>query len=138
MNQPPPRGIDRHGLGAAFEADEALKSNLIVEGRLLAAEQQPDAAAERFARAAELEERLSEACAAQGLKEKSWVHCFSAASCWAQAGNFHEAICLGSQLLARGDLPPRLRQRVEEFTRALRQRRIQWAAALERAAIGVD
>jgi hypothetical protein len=121
-------------LGANIEADETLKSNLIVEARLLNAQQQAAAAADRFAQAAEIEERLSEACAAQGLKEKSWIHLFSAASCWAQAGNFHEAICLGSRLLAQADLSPRLRQRVEEFTGSLRQRRMQWAAGLALAA----
>jgi len=44
------------------------------------------------------------------------------------AGNFHAAICLGDQLLAQSDLPPRFRQRVREFTQILRQRRNQWPA----------
>jgi hypothetical protein len=138
MNNSSPRGIDRHGLDAAFQADETLKSNLIQEGRLLSAQQQPDAAADRFARAAEIEERLSEICVRQGLTEKGWMHLFSAASCWAQAGNFHEAICLGDRLLAQGDLPPRLRERVQEFTQVLRQRRVQWAAGLALTATGSD
>jgi hypothetical protein len=126
----PSRGIDRHGLDASFEADEALKSNLIVEAQLLSAQQQPDAAADRFARAAEIEERLNSRCADQGLREKSWVHLFSAASCWARAGDFHTAIGLGEQLQAEPDLPPRLRQRVQEFTDTIRKRRTQWAAGL--------
>ena len=130
MNQSTPRGIDRHGLDAGFEADELLKSNLIVEGQLLSAQQQPDAAADRFAQAATIEERLSELSASQGLQEKSWMHRFSAASCSARAGNFYEAICLGEQLLAQADLPLRLRQHVQEFTQELRQRRSQWAAGL--------
>src|SRR5207244_9372236 len=116
MNQRPLKGVARHGLDADFAADETLKSNLILEGRLLRDQQQPDAAADRFARAAALEERLSESCARQGLPEKSWLHLFSAASCWAQAGNFHEAICLGDHLQAQADLSPRLRQRVQQFT----------------------
>jgi hypothetical protein len=120
MSQPSPRGIDRHGLDAAFDADEALKSNLIVEGQLLSAHQQPDAAADRFAQAAAIEERLSARCAAQGLHEKSWVHRFSAAGCWARAGDFHTAIGLGERLEAQADLPPRLRQRIQEFTQTLR------------------
>jgi hypothetical protein len=130
MNQRPLKGIARHGLNGDFAADETLKSNLILEGRLLRDQGQEDAAAERFARAAALEERLSELCAAQGLHEKSQVHLFSAASCWAQAGNFHEAICLGDQLLTASDLTDRLRQRVQEFTQSLRRRRAQWAADL--------
>lgn len=130
MSQLKPRGIDRHGLGGSFEADEILKSNLILEGQMLNSQQQSDAAADRFAQAARIEERLSESSALQGLHEKSCVHLFSAASCWARAGNFHEAICLGEQLLGEANLPQGLRQRVEEFTQVLRQRRIQWAAGL--------
>jgi hypothetical protein len=95
-----PAGIERGGLNASFEADEALKSNLIVETQLLITQQQSDAAADRFARAAEIEERLSARCADRGLREKSWVHLFSAASCRARAGDFHTAIGLGDQLLA--------------------------------------
>jgi hypothetical protein len=136
MNQHSLKGIDRHGLDANFEAEETLKSNLILEGQLLAAQMQPDAAADRFAQAAEIDERLSDICLGKGLREKSWVHLFSAASCWAQAGNFHEAICLGDQLLAQAELPSRLRQRAAEFTGVLRQRRIQWAAGLAPTAIG--
>jgi hypothetical protein len=125
-----PQGIDRQGLDASFDADEALKSNLILEAQLLSTQQQPDAAADRFARAAEMEERLSARCAEKRLCEKSWVHLFSTASCWARAGDFYTAIGLGEQLQAEPDLPPRLRQRVQEFTDTIRKRRTQWAAGL--------
>src|SRR5713226_8325528 len=127
-------GIDRHGLDAAFDADEALKSNLIVEAELLSTQQQPDAAADRFAQAAEIDERLGSRCADLGLREKSWVHFFSAASCWARAGDFHTAIGLGEQLQAEASLPPRLQQRVQEFTDTIRKRRTQWAAGLSASA----
>jgi hypothetical protein len=120
-----PAGIDRVGLDASFDADEALKSNPLVEAQLLITQQQSDAAADRFARAAEIEERLSARCADQGLREKSWVQLFSAASCWAQTGDFHTAIGLGEQLLAETDLPSRLRQCVQEFTETIRKRRTQ-------------
>ena len=123
-------GIDRHGLDASFDADEALKSNLIVEAQLLSSQQQPDAAAGHFAQAAEIEERLSSHCADQGLRDKSWVHLFSAASCWARAGDFHTAIGRGEQLQAEAGLPARLRQRVQDFTDTIRKRRTQWAAGL--------
>src|SRR5258708_6200776 len=119
-------GIDRHGLDASFDADEARKSNLIVEAQLLSAQQQPAAAAGLFAQAAEIEERLSSRCANQGLRKKGWVPLFSAASCWARAGDFHTAIVLGEQLQAEAGLPPRLRQRVQEFTDTIRKRRTQW------------
>jgi hypothetical protein len=130
MSQPSHHGLDRHGLDDAFAAEETRKSNLILEGQLLTAQQQPDAAADHFAQAAAIEEQLSARCVAEGLADKSWMHLFSAASCWARAGDFHTAIGLGEQLLAQPGLPPRLRERVEEFTRVLRQRRRQWAAGL--------
>jgi hypothetical protein len=128
------QGIDRHGLDGSFDADEALKSNLIVEAQMLSAQQQPDAAADRFAQAAEIEERLGSHCADHGLREKSWVHLFSAASCWARAGDFHTAIGLGEQLQAETGLPPRLRAAIQEFTDTIRKRRTQWAADLALAA----
>jgi len=93
MGQQSARSINQQGLDAAFEAQETHKSDLILEGQLLR-EQQGEAAAEKFAQAAEIEERLSDICEAKGLVEKSFVHRFSAASCWAQAGNFYRAITL--------------------------------------------
>lgn len=60
---------------------------------------QEEAAAEQFAEAAQIEERLGAACAQQELTEKSFVHRFSAASLWAQAGNFYQAILLCQRLL---------------------------------------
>ena len=109
MSESSSRGIPQSGLGEAFLAEEARKSRLILEGRLLRQRQQPEAAAAKFAEAAAIEEQLGETCADQQLREKSFVHCFSAASCWAQAGNFYEAISLCDQLLAADDLPDPLR-----------------------------
>jgi hypothetical protein len=130
MNQPSPKGIDRRGLDASFDADEIFKSNLIVEGEILSAQEKPDKAADRFAQAADIEERLSARCVELGLQDKSWMHLFGAASCWARAGDFHTAIALGEQMLAHAELSPRLRLRIQEFTQTIRQRRTQWAAGL--------
>lgn len=130
MGRQPARGINRRGLDAAFEAEEARKSALILEARLLREQRQDEAAAQRFAQAAEIEERLADTCEAKGLPEKSLVHRFSAASCWAQAGNFYRAITLCDDLLSRPDLPDRLRRRVHDYTVTLRARRAQWYAGL--------
>jgi hypothetical protein len=126
MSSETPRGIRRQGVDAAFEAEETRKSNLILEARLLRDQHQPDEAAARFAQAAQIEEQLGARCASQGLVAKALVHRFSAASCWAQAGNFYDAIALCADLLADGQLPERLRQQVEAFAAALRLRRSQW------------
>jgi hypothetical protein len=130
MSESSLQGISQAGLSEAFGAEEARKSRLILEARLLRAEQQAEAAAAKFAEAAEIEEQLGKTCAQQHLREKSFVHAFSAASCWAQAGNFYEAIALCDQLLAEHDVPASLRARIEQYANTLRARRVQWYGEL--------
>jgi hypothetical protein len=84
MNDPSPTGFDRQGPDDSFAADEVRKSNLILEGRLLEARQQLDEAVQKFAQAAEQEERLGNHCAARGLSDRASLHLYSAASCWAR------------------------------------------------------
>lgn len=136
MSDQSKKGIRRDGLGPEFAAEEARKSNLILEANFLRARGEVDDAVARFAEAAEIEEKLGEQCEAAGLNEKAWVHRFSTASCWAQAGNFYEAVMLGDALLARPDLPGPLRRHVQEFTQAIRRRRSEWASVL--AGAGID
>jgi hypothetical protein len=138
MSQKPARGISRRGLDAAFEAEETRKSKLILEARLSREHQQDEDAADRFAQAAEIEERLSDLCEGKGLVEKALVHRFSAASCWAQAGNFYRAIMLCDDLLVRADLPDRLRERIRNYAQSLRERRSQWYEGLVFAAASVE
>lgn len=126
MNENQMHSISRVGLDAAFEADEARKSNLIIEARLLLDRQNSDEAGYKFAEAALIEESLSQRCLAQGLIEKSFLHGFSAVSLWAQAGNFFKAIALGNELLSSTELPEHLRQRVRTYTNTLSMRRIRW------------
>jgi hypothetical protein len=131
MSEQRPHGISSHGLDDAFQAEETRKSNLLLEAQLLRAQRQDEAAAAKFAEAAEIEEGLSDQCAAKGLLEKSWLHRFSAASAWAQAGNFYQALSLCQELLARNDLPEPLRRTLQEYADKLRARRAQWYASLE-------
>ena len=133
MTKPPRNGIPRHGLDRAFQAEEARKSNLILEGRALREQRQDEAAAAKFAEAAEIEARLSNDCEKAGLAEKFFVHRFSAASCWAQAGNFYDAIALCQEILDRPELPSRLHRRVSDYADALRQRRADWYQQVEAA-----
>ncbi len=126
MNQQQKQAIERAGLDAAFEADEVRKSNLILEAQLLREQSQADEAARTFAEAAQIEENLSQRCAAQGLNEKSFLHRFSALSLWAQAGAFYQAIALGDEMLASPALPERLRKRIWTYTNTLRVRRAYW------------
>jgi hypothetical protein len=89
-------------------------------------QQRHQEAADKFAEAARIEEHLSEVVAEKGLTDKYFVHRFSAASCWAQAGNVYQAIAMCNELLKHPDLPQRLRQRVEEYLQVLQARREQW------------
>ena len=133
MSQQPARGISRKGLDAAFEAEEVRKSNLILEAHLLREQQKEDKAAIKFAQAAGIEGRLSKICEKKGLVEKLFVHHFSAASCWAQSGNFYHAIALSDDLLARTDLPNRLRQHIHDYTHTLRARRAQMLCSISKS-----
>lgn len=126
MTQKSIQGINRQGLDQGFEAEEARKSNLILTAQLMRAQQKQDEAAANFAQAARIEERLSEECESKGLLEKSFIHRFSAASCWAQAGDFYHAVALCDDRVTRADLPERLRRRVEEYAHTIRTRRDQW------------
>jgi hypothetical protein len=135
MNLPVEHSIGSRGLDASFEAEDAHKSNLILEAHYLRVHGEFDEAAVKAAQAAEIEERLGAICEANGLLEKSWVHQFSAACCWEQAGNYYAAIRLSSELLARPDLPERLRQRVQKYNQSLRQLRSQWLATMIPAAV---
>jgi tetratricopeptide (TPR) repeat protein len=126
MGREKSRAISRKGLDASFEKEERHKSHLILEANLLKKQQRHQEAADKFAEAARIEERLSEVVAEKGLTDKYFVHRFSAASCWAQAGNVYQAIAMCNELLKHPDLPQRLRQRVEEYLQVLQARREQW------------
>lgn len=132
------KGISRQGLDEAFQVEETRKSDLILQASLLREQGQDEAAFLKFAEAAAIEERLRDRCEALGLLPKSFVHGFSAAGCWAQAGDFHHALTLCDGLLARADLPDRLRRRVEEYAATLRTRRSEWYAALLKTPAGVE
>ena len=126
MNQPTARGVHRHGVDATFEADEARKSQFMLEAQMLRAQGRSDAAADKLAEAAILEEHLRDVCFAKGLMDKAFVHGFSAASCRAQAGDFHHAIAVCQDLLAHDALPERLRTRIHAYANTLCGRRAQW------------
>jgi hypothetical protein len=85
----------------------------------------PDEAARKFAEAAQIEESLSQRCAAQGIIEKSFLHRFSALR-RVGAGAFYQAIAFGDALLASPALPERLRQQIQTYTNTLRIRRAHW------------
>jgi hypothetical protein len=132
MISPASHSIARSGLDETFESEERRKTNLLLEARILRDQGEEDAAALRFAEAATAEERLSEVSAEHGLIEKSRVHRFSAASCWAAAGNFYDALTACNDLLSQADLPEPLRRAAAQYSDTIRTRRAAWHASLER------
>ena len=122
--------MSRRGLDADFDAEEIKKSNLLLQAALLRAQNEEEQAAEHYAEAAQIEERLAERCRAIGLLEKSRVHEFSAASAWAQAGDFYHALHLFAALQNDADTPPRLRDTITRYTETLAARRRQWTTEL--------
>lgn len=129
MSIRPSKGIPIKDLGPEYESKLAHKSRLLLEARMLL-EIQPEEAAAKFAEAAGIEEWLDEKCRNNGLHELSLVHAFSAASCWAWAGDLYRAIMLCENLLKRTDLTDCLRQRISDYVDTLRKRRAEWLASL--------
>ena len=129
--------ISREGMDVALVADEAHKSELILEANLLKAQGQYQDATDRFAEAACIEERLSEMLLQNKLLDKYFVHRFSALSCWAQAGNIYQAIAMGEEMLARPDLPSHLHQCIQEYVQLLRTRRVRWLVEFAPPAVPV-
>ena len=132
------KGIIREGLDAAFQSEETQKSDLILQAALLREQGQSEEASRRYAEAAAIEEKLRDRCTELGLTEKFFIHAFSAAGCWAKAGDFYHAITLCNDLLKRADLPERLRARVQEYADTLRDRRDALFADIMRAREAVE
>ena len=132
-----PQRISRKELDAAFAQKETAKSNLLLQAKRARDSGDDNRAARRFANAACLEEELAAVCDTQNLPEKAQMHYFSAAGCWAQAGDFHHALTLCETLLSRSGLPPRLRETITRHAAALQNRRARWYAELISTALSI-
>jgi hypothetical protein len=118
--------MSRANLPETFLSNERQKSELILEANLLKAQGQFAEASDRFAEAAEIEERLAAELVTMGHQKKAFIHQFSAVSCWAQAGDLHWAITLGEQMLQENNLPNAQYNRVEKYMEVLHGRFVQW------------
>ena len=63
---------------------------------------------------------------ALGLLDLYYIHRFSAASCWAQAGNLYQAMQICEELLDGFELKAPLRQRIAGYLGVLENRVDQW------------
>lgn len=113
-----------------FPADlqevEREKSRLLLEAHTFKAQKRFAEAAERFAQAARYEHELADWATAQGLRDLSYLHAFSALSCWAQAGDPHRALEMSQMLLQSGALTESQRAQLQAYHDALEQRWVSW------------
>ena len=116
-----------------YPEEENRKSNLLLQAALLRAEGREELAASRFAEAATLEEKLAQRADADGNVQRALRSQFSAASAWANAGDFHHALILLQVLEQRADAPEPLKVRVRAFAETLRVQRRQWHDKLQAA-----
>ena len=116
-----------------YPEEENRKSDLLLQAALLRAEGQEELAASRFAEAATLEERLVQRAEADGDPARAIRNQFSAASAWANAGDFHHALTLLQTLEQRADTPEPLKTHVRAFAATLRTQRRHWHDTLQEA-----
>ena len=119
-------GISRQGLEPQWIARESAKSNLLLRARLLQAQGETENALALYLQAAEIEEELADYCSTIGLHEKSHIHRFGAASCWAKVGELQRALRICEVLLLESALSEPIRKAVEDFAGTLRERRRRW------------
>lgn len=118
-----------------YPEEEARKSSLILQATLLRAEGQEEQAASRFAEVAALEEQLGRRADAEGNALRAVRSQFSAASAWANAGDFYHALSLLQLLEQRADAPEPLKMRAHTFAETLRVQRQHWQNTLQEAGL---
>jgi hypothetical protein len=119
-------GIAYIPLPADLQAIEREKARLLLEAHLFKAQMRFAEAAERFEQAARYENKLADWATAQGLADLSYLHAFSALSCWAQAGDPHRALKLSQILLHSAKLTPPQRVQLQTYHDTLEQRWVSW------------
>lgn len=110
-----PEGIREKALSEEFCRLEAEKSNFILQANWLKKQRKYGEAIEKFAIAAEIETKLSEALRKDRQIMPYFIHRFSAASCWAQAGNLYLAKEMLKELLSEEEIPELLSNRIEDY-----------------------
>ena len=126
MSTPTRGAIARNGLSDEYQRQEQQKSNLILEANLLKQQGLYPQAAHKFATAAAIEEDLAAQLLAANRFEKSFIHHFSALSCWTQAGDLHRALLLGERLSQDETLSQQQRTQVMAYLETLQIRMSQW------------
>ena len=118
-----------------YPEEETQKSKLLLQATLLRAEGQEELASARFAEVATLEEWLAQRAEADGDSLRAIRSHFSAASAWANAGDFHHALTLLQILEQRADTPELLKYRARLFAQTVQIQRRRWHDTLQEASL---
>lgn len=138
MKQNNHMSIDRSGVSELQRVLERKKSNFILEANLLQLQGEYPEAASRFADAASIEEQLASQLFSMNKLQKAIIHQVSALSCWVQAGNLHNALILGKELLQSGNLSNEQHTRIDSYLDTLRQRMSQWMRQWQPESMAAD
>ncbi len=119
-------GIREKAPSEEFRRLETEKSDFILQANWLKEQRKYREATEKFAVAAEIETKLSEALRKDGQMMPYFIHRFSAASCWSQAGNLYLAKEMLKELLSEKYMPEQLSNRIEDYLLTLEERTQNW------------
>jgi hypothetical protein len=109
-----------------FPELEREKSKAILLANWLKQQHRYVESTEKFAAAAKIETLLSEELKNNGQREPFFIHRFSAASCWVQAGNLYLAKTMLKEMLQMEDIPEKLARRIEHYLSELEYRTESW------------
>ncbi|MBC8229137.1 hypothetical protein H8E77_06285 [bacterium] len=119
-------GIHQIPPSERFRELEGEKSKAILLANYLKQQHRYVESTEKFAAAAEIETLLSEELKNNGQMEPFFIHRFSAASCWIQAGNLYLAKTMLKEMLRMANIPEKLARRIENYLSELEYRTENW------------
>ncbi len=122
-------GIDTRGFPERLQQLEQQRSTLILEGRLLQAQQAFAAAMDKFAQAAEMAEPFIEWAQANDKHTYAFMQRLNQLSLWAKAGNPRRALQLARTLQTEPTLTPQQKAHVDQYASTLEAQLTHWLMA---------
>lgn len=126
MTLPASAGIPYRSFPSHLQLIAREKTRLVLEANRLRLQQQFRTAADHFAQAARYEQQLADWADMEQLRDLSYLHRFSAVSCWAQAGDPYRALLLIQQMLTIMTLNQKQYEQLQAFRTKLEGRMIEW------------
>ena len=105
---------------------EHKKSRLLLEARLLKAQQRYQMVADNFAQVADMEREWAEWAESEKMTALAVIHRYSELSCWAQAGYPHRSLHLMANLLDSDQLTSAQRSDLKQYQMSLQYQFSNW------------